>query len=145
MEHLQFVDRTCRKLARSLVHTMGKYREKLEYEQLILANFVEIGVDLFAMSASLAYAEYLVGQNPGDQSPQELADLYCANARDRIAANFRAVKRNHNHQFSAVTNALMEGNYGWLSTDIFEDYVAKAASRELGLAHTYEEEHAHVK
>ena len=144
-EHLQFVDRTCRKLARSLFHTMGKYREKLEYEQLILANFVEVSVDLFAMAASLAYAEYLVGQNPGDESPQELADLYCANARDRIAANFRAVKHNHNRQFRTVTKALMEGKYGWLSTDIVEDYVAKAAARELGTQTVDREDHAHVK
>ncbi len=144
-DHLQFVDSACRKLARSLFHTMGKYREKLEYEQLILANFVEVGVDLFAMGASLAYAEYLIGQNPGDSSPQELADLYCANARDRIAENFRAVKHNHNHQFSAVTNSLMDGKFGWLSTDIVEDYVRKAAARELGTECVHEEEHAHVK
>jgi len=145
VEHLQFVDRTCRKLARSLVHTMGKYQAKLEYEQLILANFVEAGVDLFSMAASLAYAEYLIGRNPKDDSPQELADLYCANARDRIAANFRAVKRNHNRQFRTVTDSLMEGKFGWMSTDIVEDYVAKAANRELGAQSVHEEEHAHVK
>lgn len=145
-EHLQYVDRTCRKLARSLFHTMGKYREKLEFEQLILANFVEVGVDLFAMAASLAYAEYLVGQNPGDDSPQQLADLYCANARERIAANFRAVKHNHNAKFRGVTDALMDGTFGWMSTDIMEDYVQKALAQELGAAAGQrEEEHVHAK
>jgi hypothetical protein len=105
-----------------------------------------VGVDLFAMAASLAYAEYLVGQKPEDQSPQELADLYCANARDRIAANFRAVKNNHNAKFRSVADSIMEGKYGWMSTDIVEDYVAKAAADELGTAIAApEEEHAHVK
>lgn len=36
---------------------MAKFGPKLEFEQLILANFVDIGVDLFTMASSLAYAE----------------------------------------------------------------------------------------
>lgn len=121
-DHLAFVARTAKKLARGIFHTMVKYGPKLEFEQLILANFVDIGVDLFTMASSLAYAEAYLAQNPGDQSPQELADLYCSNARKRIAENFRAVKKNHNNKFNKVGSGLMEGRYRWLINDIIDDY-----------------------
>lgn len=121
-DHLAFVARTAKKLARGIFHTMVKYGPKLEFEQLILANFVDIGVDLFTMASSLAYAEAYLAQNPGDQSPQELADLYCSNARKRIAENFRAVKKNHNSKFNKVGSGLMEGRYRWLINDIIDDY-----------------------
>lgn len=116
--HLPFIERTGRKLARSLFHTMAKYKEKLEFEQVILANYVDIGVDLFAMTAVLAMAEAKLALNPSDQTPQELADLFCKNARERIAANFRAVKHNHNSAFDKVTDTLMKGEFEWMYNDI---------------------------
>lgn len=121
-DHLRYVAKNCKKLARSLFFTMAKYQTKLETEQLILANFVDIGVDLFTMASSLAYAEYKLGQEPGDQTPQELADLYCCNARARIEANFYAVKHNHNRKFNEVAGSLMDGKYRWLVTDVVDDY-----------------------
>ena len=121
-DHLAFVARTAKKLARGIFHTMAKFGPKLEFEQLILANFVDIGVDLFTMASSLAYAEAYLAQNPSDQSPQELADLYCKNARKRIAENFRNVKSNHNRMFNKVGDGLMEGRYRWLINDIMDDY-----------------------
>lgn len=123
--HLAYAAKTCKKLARSLFHTMGKWQAKLEYEQLILANYVDIGCDLFVMSACLAYAEYLTAQNPNDSGPQDLADLFCKNARQRIAANFKAVKKNHNYAFKKVANALMDGKYRWLAMDVYNDLPPK--------------------
>ncbi len=122
-EHLAYVAGTAKKMARRLFHTMAKYGPKLEYEQLILANFVDIGVDLFAMAASLAHAEHLCKKNPDDQSPQELADLFCREARERIRQNFAAVGRNHNTRFREVGDMLMEGKFEWLAQkDIYAEY-----------------------
>lgn len=120
--HLAYVARACKRLARTIFHTMVKFGPKLEFEQLILANFVDIGVDLFAMAATLAYAEAQLAQNPNDQSAQELADLFCKNARKRIAENFRNVKDNHNRMFNKVGDGVMEGRYRWLVRDIIDDY-----------------------
>jgi hypothetical protein len=94
---------------------MAKYGPKLEKEQLILGNFVDIGVDLFVMATTLSYADYLLAQNPSDQSPQELADLFCREARRRIEANFRAVKSNNNRSYRKVAGLFMDGNLGWLA------------------------------
>lgn len=120
-DHLAYAAKTGKRLARKLFHTMGKHKEKLEYEQLILANFVDIGVDLFVMACVLANTEHLLARNKSDQSPQELADLFCANARQRIEANFKAVNNNHNRSFNKVGDSLMAGKFRWLAKDVFED------------------------
>ncbi|MBI5095362.1 MAG: acyl-CoA dehydrogenase family protein [Candidatus Hydrogenedentes bacterium] len=121
-DHLAYVDRTCRKMARTIFHQMAKLQKKMEYEQILLGNFVDIGVDLFAMSACLAYAESFLAKDSANQGPQELADLFCKNARVRIGENFRRVKDNHNKTFNKVAKSLMEGKYRWLLTDIYQDF-----------------------
>jgi len=63
----------------------------------------------------LSYADHLLGENPADQSPQELADLFCREARRRIAANFRAVKSNNNRSYRKVAGLFMDGTLGWLA------------------------------
>lgn len=119
---LRYIEKTTRRLARTLFHTMGKYKEQLEFEQCILGNFVEIGVDLFAMAASLANAEAKLAENPGDQTPQELADLFCKNARKRIERNFQDVGKNHNSTYDKVTETLMNGEFAWMyATDVYTD------------------------
>ena len=114
-KHLAYAAKTSRLLARRLFATMAKYGPKLEKEQVILGNFVDIGVDLFVMGATLSHADYLVGLDAADQSPQELADLYCREARRRIEANFRAVKSNFNRSYNKVAGLLMDGKLGWLA------------------------------
>ncbi len=123
-EHLAYCTRTCKRLARSLFHTMAKFGPKLEYEQLLLANFVEIGVDLFVMGCVLAKADQLLGKNPNDKTPQELADLFCRNARERIEQNFFKVKNNHNKKFNQAAKSFMDGKYDWMATDVFGDLPA---------------------
>jgi hypothetical protein len=79
-------------------------------------------VDLFAMAATLAFAEAKLSENPSDTTPQELADLFCKNARQRIANNFRMVGKNHNHSFDKVTESLMNGEFKWIySEDVYLD------------------------
>lgn len=123
--HLAYCAKTARRLARSLFHTMARLGPKLETEQLLLGNHVEVGVDLFVMGAVLANAEHLSKQRPADPTPQELADLFCKEARGRIAANLKATKRNHNHQYGKVSRTLMAGKYRWLASDVYEDVPPK--------------------
>ncbi len=115
--HLSYAAKTAKRLARNLFHTMAKFGPKMEYEQIILGNFVDIGTDLFVMGASLAYAEHLLGLNPSDQTPQDLADLFCKEARKRIEANFKAVKCNHNRMYKKVGAELMDGKLNWMASE----------------------------
>ena len=114
-KHLAYAAKTSKLLARRLFATMAKYGPKLEKEQIILGNFVDIGVDLFVMASTLSYADHLVATNPADQSPQELADLFCREARRRIEGNFRAVKSNFNRSYNKVAGLLMDGKLDWLA------------------------------
>jgi hypothetical protein len=114
-KHLAYCAKTSKLLARRLFATMAKFGPKLENEQLILGNFVDIGVDLFVMAAALSYADHLLVTKPDDQSPQELVDLFCREARRRIDANFRSVKSNHNRSYKKVAGLLMEDKLDWLA------------------------------
>ncbi len=113
--HLAYAAKTCKRLARNLFMTMAKFGPKMEYEQIILGNFVDIGTDLFVMAATLSYADHLLCENPNDQTAQDLADLFCREARKRIEANFKAVKSNHNRSYKKVAALLMDGKLGWLA------------------------------
>ena len=108
------IEKNCRKLAFRLLLTMAKHKEQLEYEQVLLANFVDIGVDLFAMSSILSFAEAKLAENPNDPTPNELATLFCNEAMQRINANFRAVRKNHNTEYDKVTETLMKGGFEWM-------------------------------
>ena len=114
-KHLAYAAKTSKLLARRLFATMAKYGPKLEKEQIILGNFVDIGVDVFVMGAALSYADHLLATNPADQSPQELVDLFCGEARRRIEGNFRAVKSNFNRSYTKVADLLMGGQLDWLA------------------------------
>ena len=135
-EYLPFIEKSCRKLGFRLFMTMGKYKEKLEYEQQILANFGDIGVDLFAMSCVLSMAEAKMAANPKDSTPQELANLFCKEATRRIKRNFQDVRKNHNTDYSRVTNTLMEGGFSWMYdedgiyTDIPPEYRGPSVYRD---------------
>ena len=112
--HLQYAAKTSRLLARRLFATMARYGAKLEREQVLLGNFVDVGVELFAMATTLSYADHRVAAQPGDRTPLELADLYCLEARRRIDSNFRAVKHHSNRSYGKVAGLLMEGKLDWL-------------------------------
>ncbi len=124
--HLSYVAKTCKKLARKIFHTMGKYQLKLEFEQVILGNFVDIGTDLFVMASALSYAEHLLNENPDDQTPQELVDLFCCEARRRIEINFALAKQGaHNKKYNKVAGKLMDGKLRWLAKDANTDVPSK--------------------
>jgi hypothetical protein len=113
--HLAYAARTSKRLARRLFATMAKYGPKLERQQVLLGNLVDVGVELFVMGATLAYADHLVATKPDDRTPLDLADLHCREARRRIDANFRAVRTNFNGAYEEVAGLLMDGKLDWLA------------------------------
>ena len=58
-KHMAFVERTSRHLSRSIFHAMMRFQAKLERKQMVLFRIVDIGTDLFAMSATISYAHML--------------------------------------------------------------------------------------
>jgi hypothetical protein len=112
-DHLAYLDGASRRLARRLVHTMARHRQKLEHEQLALAHFVDVGVDIFAMTATLSLAAQRSAES-GDQGPQQLADLFCRLARMRIEANLAAIGTDTGQVVDKVARDVMAGRHDWL-------------------------------
>src|SRR3954449_10266581 len=74
--HLRFVERSSRKLARSTFYAMGRWQAGLEKRQAFLGRIVDIGAELFAISAAVVHAKTL-----GTPEAAERADVFSKPAR----------------------------------------------------------------
>ena len=103
--HLRFVERSSRRLARSLFHAMARFGPKLEREQLLLGRFVDIAAELFAMTAACARAQKA---GDGDQDATSLADYFCQSARLRVGEFFCGVRHNTDRAGYRIAQSLLE-------------------------------------
>ena len=136
-EHMGFVERASRHLARSIFHAMMRYQAKLERKQMVLFRIVDIGTDLFAMAASISYATMLAKKGGEQKNAVDLADVFCREARLRIDTNFRQLFDNHDEQSYRLVLKLLKGEYDWFrgqmvepvmpTTEQLEEAVAKLA------------------
>ena len=114
-QHLQFVDVTSRKLARSLFHAMNRYQASLEKKQALLSRYVEVGSELFAIAATVGRADALHRKSPdAHEGVIELADNFCCHARRRIGNTFRAIRSNDDRSTYRLAQRILEGRYEWL-------------------------------
>ena len=112
--HMGYVERTSRRLARSIFHAMMRYQAKLEKKQRTLFRIVDIGTELFAMAAAISYATMLAKKNDGRQNAVELADIFCREARVRIEEYFDTLFDNHDARAYKMTMNFLDGDYEWL-------------------------------
>ena len=118
--HMKYAGRRARKLARSLFHAMMIYQQGLERKQQLMTRLVNIGTDLFAMSASLSLAIHKNTENPSDYGPVELADLFCRQARSRIEKQFRHLFLNDDAFVYRIAQNTLKDKYAWLENDIID-------------------------
>jgi alkylation response protein AidB-like acyl-CoA dehydrogenase len=112
--HLRFVEASSHRLARALFHGAMQHQMRLAHRQQLLGRLVDIGADLFAMIAACAKAQAMVRFQPSEQSPVELADLFCQDARARITQSFHTLHQNHDPQLYRTAQDVMAGRYTWL-------------------------------
>ena len=113
--HLRFAERSSRKLARNTFYGMARWQAGLEQKQAFLGRIVDIGAELFAMSATCVRAESQRVADPvvGAQA-YELADVFCQQAALRVEALFHALWTNTDSSDVRLANDLLEGRYTWL-------------------------------
>src|SRR6266536_2783319 len=58
-KHVRCVERSCRRLARSVFHAMIRFGPKLELRQSVLFRLVDVAAELFAMAATCSRAQRL--------------------------------------------------------------------------------------
>lgn len=114
--HMRFVERKGRKLARTIFHCMVRFGPRLEKRQAVLARLVEIGAELFAMSATCSRAVSTAGD--ARQDALQLADVFCRQARRRVAEKFRAVWHNDDVATYAAARKVLDGSLNWLERGI---------------------------
>jgi hypothetical protein len=120
---LGYVAKTGRRLAHTLFHAMAKHGPGLERKQLTLGRIVDIGTELFAISATALYADALVKRGDAEYPQIELETLvqsFVADARSRITTSFAALGHNNDGRNYKLTQAILEGKHRYLRHGIVE-------------------------
>jgi len=90
-KHVRFVERSCRRLARGVFHSMIRFGPKLELRQSVLFRLVDV-----------------------------VADLFCKQARRRVRSKFNGLRRNEDVPTYKFAQEILAGEHRWLERDIVE-------------------------
>jgi len=112
--HLRFVERSARKLARETFYGMARWQAGLEKRQRFLGRIVDLGAELFAMSAVCVRA-----QADGDAA-HDLADAFCQQARLRVETLFRDLWTNTDAVDHRVAADVLAGRHAWMEEGVLD-------------------------
>jgi len=116
--HIRFIERTSHQLARLLFHSAMRHQTQLAYRQQLLGRLVDIGSDLFAMTAACSRAQAMIQRQSSDRSPVELADLFCRLATLRIQQALRALSDNADRQSYRIAQDVLAERFAWMEQGI---------------------------
>jgi alkylation response protein AidB-like acyl-CoA dehydrogenase len=132
-DHLRYVERTSRKLARHTFYGMSRWQAGLEHRQGFLARIVDIGAELFAMAAACSRAEMLRSNAAADvaaggadtgtahgEAAYELADAFCEQSRVRVEELFHRLWNNTDDVDRRIATRALAGDYAWLEAGVLD-------------------------
>ncbi len=105
---LRYVSRTSHRLARTLFHAMARHGPALEKRQLLLARIVDIGTELFAITATALYVDALLKRGDNRDDITSLLQTFTAQSRARIDAAFRGASHNHDRAHYKFAQSLLD-------------------------------------
>ena len=114
--HLRYVERASRRLARSTFYGMSRWQGKLEHKQRFLGRIVDIGAELFAMTAACVRAQ----RDRTEGAAVELADAFCRQARVRADRLFDELWRNSDDTDRTLARSVLDNRYTWLEEGILD-------------------------
>jgi len=117
-DHLRWCERTSRRLARQQFHLMVIHGPALEKRQGLLFRCVDIGAELWAMTATCVRAQRDVLAHPAERGAYEVADLFCRQARRRAEALFAAIRSNDDVEGYQLARGVLDGRHEWLERGI---------------------------
>ncbi|MBT2504848.1 acyl-CoA dehydrogenase family protein [Streptomyces sp. ISL-98] len=118
--HLRYTERTARKLARSTFYAMSRWQGRMETKQGFLGRIVDIGAELFAMSAACVRAELLRTTSDHGREAYQLADVFCRQSRIRVEELFTRLWTNTDDLDNKVVKGVLSGTYTWLEEGIID-------------------------
>jgi alkylation response protein AidB-like acyl-CoA dehydrogenase len=127
--HMRYAERHARKLGRAIFHAMVRFGPKLERRQLVLFRAVDIGAELFAMTAACVRANMLRQQ--GAHEAETLADLFCRAAKQRVDRLFENFYGRYDAEMYRIAQQVMRGEHAWLETGIIPMTDEHAAGANL--------------
>jgi len=119
--HFNYLARAAKRLARDLFHMMAVYQAGLQRKQQVLGRLVDIGGEIFAMTAAISMAAAR-----GGKEDRELADLFCRQARRRIRGLRKAVYCNDDDKAYKLARKVLDGAYPFLEENILSTWREKA-------------------
>ena len=120
-KHLRYTERASRRLARQTFYGMARWQGRLEYRQLFLARLVDIGAELFAISAACVHARVIAEEHPEQAAAAaRLADAFCRQARRRAEGLFDALWDNTDAVDRSLSAAVLAGEYRWLEDGVLD-------------------------
>ena len=114
--HLRYVERASRRLARSTFYAMSRWQGRLEHKQRFLGRIVDIGAELFAMTAACVRAQ----RDRSDSTAVELADAFCCQARVRTEQLFDQLWHNCDDSDQTLARDVLTGRFTWLEEGILD-------------------------
>src|ERR1044071_8657331 len=112
--HVDYAARTSKRLARGLFHAMARFGPKLDREQLLLARFVGVATELFAISATCSFAQHKIDIGEPASEILSVANYFCRSARLRIDHHFAGTARNADKRGYELTQELLAGKHEML-------------------------------
>ncbi|MEV4538140.1 acyl-CoA dehydrogenase family protein [Asanoa sp. NPDC049518] len=114
-QHLRYVERAARKMARSTFYGMSRWQARMEDREVFLGRIVDIGAELFAMAAVCVRA---TSERETRPEGMELADLFCRQAKVRADALFTALWDNTDAVDVKAAKRILDGRYTWLEDGV---------------------------
>lgn len=116
--HFRYAEGHSAKLARTFFYYIMRYRQGLEKQQLILTRLIDIGTELFAISAVCAYATHLQSLKKDNAHVLVMADYFCNMAQRRIESSYAALTDNSDHQAKKLSKTILDNQALWLEEGI---------------------------
>ncbi|WP_415840309.1 acyl-CoA dehydrogenase family protein, partial [Nocardiopsis gilva] len=122
--HLRFVERHARKLARSTFYGMSRWQGGMQTKEGFLSRVVDIGAELFAMSAVVLRAHSDGQEHPERrQGAHELADTFCHQSRLRIDRLFNDLWFNTDTIDGKLARRVLDDQYTWMEEGVIDPSV----------------------
>src|SRR6202042_3050240 len=135
---MRYVERSSRKLARSTFYGMARWQAGTEAHGAFLGRIVDIGAELFAMSAAVVYTQTAIREHPERAAEtQELAEAFCNQAQLRAERLFHELWDNADESNHRLALDVLKGRHAWLEEGIIDPSVGEgpmvpSAETDLG-------------
>ncbi len=118
---MRFIERSSRKLARSTFYGMARWQAGTENHGAFLGRIVDIGAELFAMSATVVYTQTQIREHPERAAEtQDLAVAFCTQAQLRAERLFNDLWTNADESNHRLALDVLKGRHSWLEEGIVD-------------------------